>query len=208
MPNLEASTMTKLSSHAARVLAALVLLLGLHATTLANDFDDATAAYDRGDYETALRLMKPLAEQGVVGAQVILGTMYFDGQSVPQDYAEAAKWYRLAAEQGDALAQYGLGFLYILGQDVPQDYAEAAKWFRKAAEQGDASGQNGLGFLCFRGQGLPQDYVQAHMWFDLSAAQGNEEAARNRTVAASKMTTSQLEEAQRLAHDWLAKHQP
>jgi hypothetical protein len=45
------------------------------------------------------------------------------------------------------------------------------------------------------------------MWFNLSAAQGNGEAAKKQAVAASKMTPSQIEEAQRLALDWLAKHQ-
>ena len=31
-----------------------------------------------------------------------LGTMYYNGQGVPQDYAQAAYWYRKAADQGDA----------------------------------------------------------------------------------------------------------
>jgi len=38
---------------------------------------------------------KQAAEQGEVTAQVSLGSMYYMGLGVPQDYAEAAKWYRL-----------------------------------------------------------------------------------------------------------------
>ena len=55
-----------------------------------------------GDFATALREWKPLAEQGIADAQFKLGLMYSLGRSVPQDYKTAVKWYRLAAEQGHA----------------------------------------------------------------------------------------------------------
>ncbi len=60
------------------------------------------AAYQRGDYATAIRKFRPLAEQGNAEAQFNLGGMYRQGRGVPQDDAEAMKWYRKAAEQGDA----------------------------------------------------------------------------------------------------------
>ena len=52
--------------------------------------EDGLAAYKRGDYATALRLFRPLAEQGATLVQSMLGTMYWSGQGVPQDDAEAA----------------------------------------------------------------------------------------------------------------------
>ncbi len=55
------------------------------------------AAYDRGDYATALREWRPLAEQGHADAQFKLGVMYFNGRGVPQDYAQAHKWFNFAA---------------------------------------------------------------------------------------------------------------
>ncbi len=76
-----------------------------------------------GDWATALRELRPLAEQGFAGAQLSLGSMYHLGQGVPQDYAEAVRWYRKAAEQGYAIAQNSLGSMYHLGQGVPRDYA-------------------------------------------------------------------------------------
>ena len=54
-----------------------------------SDFDDGIAAYESGDYKKAFAEFKILAEQGIVGAQFNLGTMYFNGQGVPQDYKEA-----------------------------------------------------------------------------------------------------------------------
>ena len=56
------------------------------------------------------------------------------------------------------------------------------------------------------GYGVPQDYVQAHMWLNLAAAQGDEQAAEFRDIVAAKMTPAKIEEAQRLAREWLAAH--
>jgi TPR repeat protein len=60
------------------------------------------AALQRGDYTMAMRLIRPLAEQGNAGAQTDLGVIYDTGLGVPQDYAQAVVWYHKAADQGDA----------------------------------------------------------------------------------------------------------
>ena len=75
-------------------------------------FDKGVAAYERGDYATALKEFRVLAEQGDATAQFILGVMYHDGRGVTQDYKEAVKWHRKAADQGNALAQFNLGVMY------------------------------------------------------------------------------------------------
>ena len=110
------------------------LTLGLTAPAWAG-LDEAVAAYQRGDYATALREWRSLAEQGDAGAQSNLGIMYDNGQGVTQDYAEAVKWYRKAAEQGNAGAQNNLGLMYDQGQGVSQDYAQAHMWFNLAASR-------------------------------------------------------------------------
>ena len=108
-------------------LAAIILVLSLAAPVAAGPLEDAEAAYRRGDYATALRIFRPLANQGVAGAQAILGLMYDRGWGVPQNSAEAVKWYRLAAEQGLAGAQALLGNMYAEGEGVRQNYAEATE---------------------------------------------------------------------------------
>ena len=106
--------------------------LGLTAPAWAG-LDEGVAAYDRRDYETALREFRPLAEQGNAKAQYNLGLMYYDGKGFPQDYAEAVKWYRKAAEQGYAKAQYNLGLMYVGELGVPQDYVQTHMWLDLAA---------------------------------------------------------------------------
>lgn len=99
-------------------------------------FDKGTDAYKRGDYETALSVFRPLAQNGDTKAQSILGLMYSYGEGVPVDYREAARWYRRAAEQNSSVAQYNLGMLYAEGKGVAQDTDEAIAWLTKAADGG------------------------------------------------------------------------
>jgi hypothetical protein len=95
------------------MLTASLMLVATAGAGVAGPVEDAWAAYQRGDYATALGLWRPLAEQGDADAQFRVGVLYVLGQGgVPQDLAEAAKWYRKAADQGDAKGQAGLGNLY------------------------------------------------------------------------------------------------
>src|SRR5688500_337107 len=105
--------------------AATILLLSCFpAPLVAEHLEDATAADDRGDYATAVRLLRELADEGNDCAQFKLGGMYDDGRGVAQNDAEALKWYRLAADQGYGNAQYNLGLMYGKGQGVPRNYLE------------------------------------------------------------------------------------
>lgn len=138
----------------------------------------AWAANQKGDYAAALRVYRPLAEQGNAAAQNALGALYTLGRGVPQDDGTAVSWYRKSAAQGLAVAQNSLGVMYARGRGVPQDYASAAFWYRKAAEQGNAHAQNNLGNLYGGGQGVPQDYSAAAFWYRKAAAQGTNDEAR------------------------------
>ena len=100
------------------------------------DFDAGKAAHERGDYATALREYRPLAEQGHAKAQFYLGVMYYNGQGVLQDYKAAVQWYSKAAEQGDAFAQRNLGLKYENGEGVLQDNIRAHMWFNLASLNG------------------------------------------------------------------------
>ena len=186
-----------------RIIATIVLCVMLATPVWAGGAEGA-AAYNRGDYATALRELRPFVEQGNASSQYLLGVMYANGEGVVQDYAEAVRWYRKAAAQGIASAQSNLGVMYSGGQGVVQDYAEAVRWYRKAAEQGYASAQYNLGVMYDNGHGVVQDYVQAHKWLNIAASRGDAKAANNREIVAKRMTTAQVAEAQRLARNWAA----
>ncbi len=114
----------------------LTLLLGSVGTSWGADFYKGVDAAQSGDFATALREFRPLAEQGIARAQHNLGVMYANGEGVPQDDKTALKWYTLAAEQGFANAQTILGAMYANGEGVPQDDKSAHMWGNIAASNG------------------------------------------------------------------------
>src|SRR5580765_7101029 len=72
---------------------------------LAGPWEDGMAAYNRGDYVPAIRLFRPLAEQGNPKAQSVIGVMYRKGQGVAKSSVRAFMWFGLAAKRGDARAK-------------------------------------------------------------------------------------------------------
>ncbi len=141
-------------------------------------YDEGMAAYKQGNYAVALREFRPLAEQGVKPAQLMLGNMHLSGEGVPQNYAEAMRWYRKAAEKGFVGAQIVLGVIHLNAVGVAKDYVVAHMWFNIAAS-GPPTGIEEL---------------------------DRKTAASARDKVARRMTPAQVAEAQRLAREWWAKH--
>jgi TPR repeat protein len=111
------------------VAAAIILVLGFAASAAAGPLEDADAALKRRDYATAVRLNRPLAEQGNANAQYNLGTFYDNGLGVPQDKVRAYMWFSLSAAQGreGAAALRDL----IARRMTPAQIAEAQKLARE-----------------------------------------------------------------------------
>jgi TPR repeat protein len=85
-------------------LIAAAQILGI-AGAVAGPWEDGMAAYNRGDYVPAIRLFRPLAEQGNTKAQSVLGVMYHRGQGVARNSVRAFIWFSRAAARGDASAK-------------------------------------------------------------------------------------------------------
>ena len=167
----------------------------------AQDFNKGLEAYKAGDYATALKEWKPLAEQGNAYAQANLGLMYNNGKGVLKDSIEAVKWYRLSAEQGNVGAQSNIGMSYFLGDGVLKDTTEALKWFRMSAEQGDSNGQNWLGIMYNFGDGVLKDNSMAHMWYNIASANGNESTGESRDRLEDSMTPEDISKATAMARE-------
>ena len=86
------------------------------------------------------------------------------------------------------------------------DYATALKEWTPLAEQGDAVAPFNLGQMYRNGQGVIQDNIYAHMWWNIAASSGNKDAITNRDIVAERMTSFQLEKAQDLARECVAKN--
>lgn len=182
-----------------------IIALVTFAAPVGAGWDEGIAAFERGDYQSALVEFHDLADQGDPDGQIGLGVMYSGGYGVMQDYAQAAHWYRLAAEQDSAMAQFKLGDLYYRGLGVTQDYVEAARWVDRAAHQGYLEAQQNIAVMHALGEGVPFNLVQAYAWFALAAAQTSSEAAEGVSLVAESMSASEIAEAVAIAEAWMAE---
>jgi TPR repeat protein len=150
----------------------------------------------------------------MMSAFILLGTAtmnpaHADGQDrgtaayYRGDYVRAVRELIPAAARGNARAQAQLGFMYEHGFGVPQNYVAAADLYQSAAAQGDAFGRSRLGLSYDKGHGVPQSVILSYTWLNLAAASASGRQAdyyrRLRDAVASKMTSGQIAEGQRLA---------
>jgi TPR repeat protein len=153
-------------------LAALTALCFLTFPAHADTYEAGKAAHVRGDYATALRIWRPLAEKGEADAQNGLAVLYSSGQGVTQDVVEAERLFRLSAAQGNTKAQGNLA-LHIFRGDIKGSYAEALQLARLAAEHGGVLGHYVLGDCYFRARcGIDADYEKALIELGQASALG------------------------------------
>ncbi len=117
--------------YATLLLAVVVVLVAVPAWA---GFQAGKDAYYRGDYDTALKEWRPLAEQGFASAQNNLAKMYRRGEGVPKDDVLAHMWWSLAAAQGDELARINRDRL--TEQMTPVQLAEAQRLAREWKAKG------------------------------------------------------------------------
>lgn len=114
---------------------------------------------------------KKAAQQGEVSAQHSLGSMYFNGLGVEQDYVKASWWYLKAAEQGDVDDQAMIAWMYEVG---------------KLTE--DSRGIDGV----------LDDDVTAYAWNKIAAGSDNETAKGNLQHMLSMMSSDQITRGENL----------
>jgi len=110
-------------------------------TAWADDYEDGINAFQKEDYTKAMRLLKPLAENGNMKAQFTVGQMYGWGGGVPKDAVEAVRWHRKSAKQGYCVAQAILGEYYLGGKGVPEDYVLGYMWLNISNAVCDLGGE-------------------------------------------------------------------
>lgn len=138
--------------------------------------EQAWAAMEAEDYETAVPLLQKAADLGDATAQRQLGACYGAGLGIQRDEKEAVKYFQLAADQGDIPAKYNLAFCYLEGTGVAQDTGKAEELLLSCADQGVTPAQYKLGEMYQLGDGVEQDYDKAFHYYKLAADQDAPEA--------------------------------
>lgn len=87
------------------------------------------------NHKEAFRWYSNAAKQNDFDAMHSLGTLYYFGEGVDQDFEKSAEWYRKAADAGDAEAMYILARMYEGGMGVDRNLSEAEKLYLEAINE-------------------------------------------------------------------------
>ncbi|MBT7272516.1 MAG: sel1 repeat family protein, partial [Nitrospina sp.] len=154
------------------ILISILLLWASPSIALVVEYQEAIDAYNREDYKTSYRLIRPLAKKGFAQAQYNLGVLYLKGKGVKANLIKAKKLFEFAAEQGVVKAQNKLALMHVKGMGVVKDFNKAIKWWNLAAAQGNGKAQTNLGWMYEMGKGVPKDSQKAVKWYQLASNQG------------------------------------
>lgn len=150
-------------------------------TCFANSLDVGLETYKEGDYATAIKIFRPLAEKGDAKAQNYMGHMFNRGEGTAQDPTQAIKWFRKSADQGNAIAQLNMGHMYF-NPGLHHDYKQALTWYLKASDYSEhktefpntvLAAELKISEMYHKGLGVPQDLSEAAAWVRKSADRGN-----------------------------------
>lgn len=83
--------------------------------------------------ERVVEVYETLIEMGSPIAALNLGSMYYTGTYLDQDYKEAARLYHIAAEAGEEEALCNLGYCYYYGRHQAVDYQKAYEYWSLGA---------------------------------------------------------------------------
>ena len=152
------------------LVAALALLAALIITVITTlplstaahaDFQAGMEAYEKGDYETALKEWEPLAKAGDAEAQHNLAIIHELGLSTRSNLEEAASLYEIAAHNGIVQSQVNLAVMLIEGRGVISDTPRALELMTMAADRGNLPALHNLANMYYGGIGTPVDKYRA-----------------------------------------------
>jgi uncharacterized protein len=144
---------------------------------LSGPLKEARAAAEKGDFSTALKILRIEADKGSAEAANRLGESLLSGRGGKPDPAEAARWFQKAADASHPAAMLNLARLLDAGAPgVAKDGEKARFLVRAAAEAGDAAAQARLGGLMeadAERTDKTRDFAEAREWYEKAAAKGD-----------------------------------
>ena len=116
-------------------------------------------------------------------AAFLTGTLFENGDGVPQNAREAVYWYERAAGLDNTDAMTRLGMLHALGQGTARHDGKAFEWLQKAAANDHIAATAALAVLHHLGRGTEKDEATAYRLTRKAAAQDQPAALYNLAVS-------------------------
>ena len=142
-----------------------------------SDFEAGTRMYQAGNIDMAVTLFRQGAEKKDPQASFALGTHYYFGEGVAQDFAKAKELFDFAGAHGSMESLFFLSLMYERGEGVPVDPAKAFDYALRSARGCVAPAQSSVAGLYLEGKGVAKDPVEAKAWLSIAAEQDEEARA-------------------------------
>lgn len=110
-----------------KIAAALALTFSL--SVQAADMQDGIQAFAAGDYDTAMKVYRELADQGDARGVFWMGYLNHYGHGVKKDQVEAYRLFLKSAGMGDVKARQYLGIMTQKGEGTPVNLVTAHMWY-------------------------------------------------------------------------------
>ena len=118
--------------------------------------------------EVLVNLIKKVADEGDVHAQLAFGLCCEEGKGVEENFGKALRYLLKAAEQGNKDAQFEVGSLFM-----DKSEKKAFEWFLKAATQEHLLAQFEIAVSYKRGKGVRKDIRKATRWWNRAIKRAN-----------------------------------
>ncbi|MGD9159291.1 MAG: tetratricopeptide repeat protein [Desulfobacteraceae bacterium] len=148
----------------------------------------ASIAIGKKEYEKAIQILTPLAEDNNLEAKKVMGVLYCRGYGVEQDIEKglslimdaaalgdegaktiAAVMNKGFAELGDPKAMYNVGYMCMKGWGGENDPQMCVQWLEKAAENGHVKSAKVLSSIYSKGKyGISPDKEKASHYSSLA----------------------------------------
>lgn len=158
-------TKRKLTLAATPIAATLALMAASPAWA---DTKAGVDAWERGNYDAAVREWRGLADRGDADAQFNLAQAYKLGRGVKADLAKAEELFGQAAAKGHLQAADNFGVLLF----QRGERARAMPYIADAASRGDPRAQYLLGLAHFNGDNVEKDWVRGYALVSLARQAG------------------------------------
>ena len=140
-------------------------------------YESALAAYESGDFATALIHGKVAGSGGNADAQVMVGHILMRGDTGLVDKTDAAKWFLKAAKQGHTDGMVALGELG-LANEGGLTQSDARNWLEQAANKGRTDAMRALSDIYLTGKGTAPDAAKGQSWLVKATNYGDAYAER------------------------------
>ena len=119
--------------------------------------------------DTDLEILIAQSEEGNPDAKFYLGSLYYIGRELKQDYSKAIELFKEASERGNIAATFNLGIIYAKGRGVEIDEKKAFEYYKKAAIEGLPQAQYNDALWLREGRVEDPKPVEAMEWFKVSS---------------------------------------